>query len=257
MNALTNWIGYRTILRKETVRIFRIWPQTILPSVITQFLYFLIFGNFIGSQLSLIAGGNYSAFLVPGLIMMSSITSAFSNTASSFFGSKFMRSIEELLVSPLQSWTILAGYISGGMIRGIVVALAVFLVSLLFAPIEIMHIFTLLFFLIITCMIFSLLGFLNGLFAKKFDDVSLIPTFVLTPLTYLGGVFYDINQLPSFWRAISYFNPIVFMIDGLRYGFSGVSSTPVYASALILLVVAFILAFISIGLIKKGIGLKT
>lgn len=257
MNASTNWIGYVTMLRKESVRIFRIWPQTILPSAMTQFLYFLIFGNLLGSQLSSFASGSYSAFLVPGLIMMSAITNAFSNTASSFFGSKFMRSLEELLTSPLKSWTILAGFVSGGMIRGAVVATAVFLVSLLFAPLHITHVFILLFFLLITCLIFSLLGFLNGLFAQKFDDVSIIPTFVLTPLTYLGGVFYSIEQLPPFWRTISYANPIVYMIDGFRYGFSGIASTPVYASALVLFGGAAILIATCVILIKKGIGLRT
>ncbi len=257
MNARLNWIGYLTILRKEAVRIFRIWPQTILPSAVTQFLYFLIFGSLIGSQLSGFSNGSYSAFLVPGLILMSSITNAFSNTAGSFFGSKFMRSIEELLVSPMNTWTILAGYISGGILRGLVVAVAVFCVSLLFAPIQVAHAFVLIFFLLITCTIFSLLGFLNGTFAQKFDDISIIPTFVLTPLTYLGGVFYRIDQLPAFWRTVSSANPIVYMIDGFRYGFSGTSTTPVHVSALVLFAVMIVLMAICIWLMKKGIGLKT
>ena len=257
MMSSTLWIGYRTILRKEVTRIFRIWPQTILPSVMTQFLYFLIFGSLIGSQISGFGQGGYAAFLVPGLIMMSAITNAFSNTASSFFGAKFSRSIEELLVSPLKSWTILAGYVSGGVVRSLLVAVAVFLVSLLFAPLHISHLFVLLFFLFMTCLIFSLLGFLNGLFAQKFDDVSIIPTFVLTPLTYLGGVFYSLDRLPAVWRVISYGNPIVYMIDGFRYGFSGVSSTSVVLSGSLLVGVAILLLSVCLYLMKKGMGLKT
>lgn len=257
MNSSPLWIGYLTILRKESTRLFRIWPQTILPSVVTQFLYFLIFGTLIGSQIQGLTAGTYVSFLVPGLIMMSSITNAFSNTAGSFFGAKFMRNIDEMLVSPMKPWTILAGFVSGGVIRGVVVAVAVFLVSLLFTPLHITHIFLLVFFLVMTCLIFSLLGFLNGVFAQKFDDVSIIPTFVLTPLTYLGGVFYGLDHLPPFWRTISYGNPIVYMIDGFRYGFSGVSSTPVFFSAMILIVVALVLLSLCLHLMKKGVGLKT
>ena len=249
-------IGYLTILRKETVRIFRIWPQTFLPSIVTQSLYLVIFGGLIGSRLGEVGGTSYIAFLVPGLVMMSSITNAFSNTASSFFGAKFQRSIEELLVSPMKPWVILAGYVSGGIVRGVFVGIGVFIVSLFFTPMHIAHIFPLLFFLFITCLIFSLLGFLNGLFARKFDDVSIVPTFFLTPLTYLGGVFYSLSFLPPFWRTVSYGNPIVYMIDGFRYGFSGTGTTPVFTSAMILIAVAAGLIVIGLQLMKKGVGLK-
>ena len=249
-------IGYLTILRKETIRIFRIWPQTFLPSVVTQSLYLIIFGGLIGSRLGQVGGTSYIAFLVPGLVMMSAITNAFSNTASSFFGAKFQKSIEELLVSPMKPWVILAGYVSGGMVRGIGVGILVFLVSIFFTPLHIAHLFWLLFFLLMTCLIFSLLGFLNGLFARKFDDVSIVPTFFLTPLTYLGGVFYSLSFLPPLWRTISYGNPIVYMIDGFRFGFSGLFTTSVFTSAIILIVVAAALILFGLQLMKRGIGLK-
>ncbi len=250
-------VGIQTIVRKETHRIFRIWTQTILPSVITQSLYFIIFGGLIGLQIGEVGGTSYIVFLVPGLVMMSALTNAFSNTASSFFGAKFMKAIEEILVSPMKPWAILTGYVSGGVVRGVVVGLAVFLVSAFFTPVHIAHPFYFFYFLLITCIIFSAFGFFNGMFAKKFDDVGLIPTFVLTPLTYLGGVFYSITLLPPFWRTVSYFNPIVYMIDGFRYGFSGVSSTPVLMNAIILFAVAAIVIAINLHLVKRGYGLKS
>lgn len=249
-------VGIQTITRKETTRIFRIWMQTILPSVVTQTLYFIIFGTMIGSRLGEVGGTSYIAFLVPGLVMMSAITNAFSNVASSFFGAKFQRSIEEIIVSPMKPSAILTGYLSGGVIRGIVVGFAIFLVSLFFTPLHIAHPFAFFFFLFITTVIFSAFGFFNGMFAKKFDDVGIIPTFVLTPLTYLGGVFYSITLLPPFWRTVSYANPIVYMIDGFRYGFSGVSSAPVLTNGLILLLVASAAILIDLRLLKKGFGLR-
>jgi len=250
-------VGIQTIARKETTRIFRIWVQTILPSVMTQTLYFIIFGGLIGSRLGEIGGTSYVTFLVPGLVMMSAITNSFSNVVSSFFGAKFQRSIEEILVSPMKPWAILVGYLSGGVIRGMVVGFAVFLVSAFFTPIHIVHPFIFFFFLFITCVIFSAFGFFNGMFAKKFDDVGLIPTFILTPLTYLGGVFYSIDLLPPFWKTISYANPIVYMINGFRYGFSGISSTSVLSHAIILFFVAVLVIFIDLRLLKKGFGLTS
>jgi len=251
-----NLIGYATILRKETTRIFRIWMQTILPSVVSQALYFAIFGGIIGSRVGEIGGTSYAAFLVPGLVMMASITNAFSNVASSFFGAKFQRSIEEILVSPMKPWAMMAGYVSGGMVRGLVCSAAVFLVSLAFVRPHVTHPLPLVFFLVLTCLIFSLAGFLNALFAKKFDDVGLIPTFVLTPLTYLGGVFYSLDALPPFWRSVSSFNPVVYMIDGFRYGFSGMAATPVLASGAILSLVAVVLLAANLVLLRRGAGLK-
>ena len=249
-------VGYLTIVRKETVRIFRIWTQTILPSVVTQSLYFIIFGGLIGSRLGEVGGTSYAAFLVPGLVMMSVITNAFTNTVSNFFFAKFLRSIEEILVSPMKPWVMLAGYVSGGVIRGVVVGAAVFVVSIAFVRPSVSHPFALIFFLLVACLIFSLLGFLNALFAKKFDDIGIVPTFILTPLTYLGGVFYGIDALPPFWRTVSAFNPIVYMIDGFRYGFSGMSATSVVESAGILLAVAAALVALNLVLLKRGIGLK-
>ncbi len=250
------WVGYATIVRKEVTRIFRIWTQSILPSVVTQALYFVIFGGLIGARIGSIDGLSYTAFLVPGLVMMSVITNAFSNVASSFFGAKFGRSIEELLVSPLKPLAMLAGYVSGGVVRGVVVGIAVFAVSALFTSVQVVHLGALLFFLVSTCLIFSLLGFLNSLFARKFDDVGIVPTFILTPLTYLGGVFYSIDYLPPFWRTISSLNPIVYMIDGFRFGFSGVAATPVLLSACVLTAVTIVLVVVSHYFLKKGVGLK-
>lgn len=250
-------VGIQTIVRKETNRIFRIWIQTILPSVMTQALYFIIFGGLIGSRLGEVGGTSYIAFLVPGLVMMSAITNSFSNVVSSFFGAKFQRSIEEILVSPMKPWAVLTGYLSGGVVRGVVVGFAVFLVSAFFTPMHIAHPFSFFYFLLITTVIFSAFGFFNGMFAKKFDDVGLIPTFVLTPLTYLGGVFYSITLLPPFWRTISYANPIVYMIDGFRYGFSGISSAPVLTNGIILFLVAAVAVMIDLRLLKKGFGMKS
>ncbi|MDO8598861.1 MAG: ABC transporter permease [bacterium] len=250
------FIGYTTMLRKETVRIFRIWTQTILPSVISQALYFAIFGGIVGSRIGEMGGASYAAFLVPGLVMMSVITNAFSNVASSFFGAKFQRSIEEILVSPMKPWAMLAGYVSGGVVRGVVVGVAVFLTSAAFVRPQVTHPVLLVFFLLATCLIFSLLGFLNGLFARKFDDVGIVPTFVLTPLTYLGGVFYSLDALPPFWRSVSYANPVVYMIDGFRYGFSGIAATSVLGSAAVLALVMLVLVALNLVLLRRGVGLK-
>lgn len=251
------FVGYTTILRKETVRIFRIWTQTILPSVVSQTLYFAIFGGIVGSRIGQMNGTSYAAFLVPGLVMMSLITNSFSNVVGSFFGAKFQRSIEEVLVSPMKPWAILAGYVSGGVVRGVVVAVAVFLASMAFVTPHVAHPLSLVFFLLVACLIFSLLGFLNALFARKFDDMVIIPTFVLTPLTYLGGVFYNLNALPPFWRSVSYANPVVYMIDGFRYGFSGTASTSVLGSAAVLVLVVVALTALNLVLLRRGTGLKS
>ncbi len=251
------WTGYFTIVRKETVRIFRIWTQTILPSVMTQSLYLVIFGGLIGSRIGDVSGMNYASFLIPGLVMMAVIVNSFSNVASAFFGQKFMKSIEEILVSPMKPEAILAGYVSGGIVRGLVVGAAVFAISAFFTDVQVTHVFTLFYFLFATSLIFSLLGFLNAMFARKFDDVGIVPTFVLTPLTYLGGVFYSLEYLPPFWRTVSHFNPIVYMIDGFRFGFSGVAATSVTTSAVILAVVSMGLITVCLRLLKKGVGLRT
>lgn len=256
MKFSTARVAYLTIARKEVHRILRIWTQTLLPPVITQSLYFVVFGAFLGQRIGDVAGYSYAAFLVPGLILMSVVTNAFSNVVSSFFGAKFQRSIEELLVAPVSPGVIVSGYATGGFVRSLLVGGIVFLVSLFFVPPSIAHIWAILFFGVLTAVLFSLFGMLNGLFARKFDDVSIIPTFVLTPLTYLGGVFYDINALPPFWKTVAYLNPLAYAIDGFRYGFSGIARTPVAASALALVGVTCVTAVVLVVLIRRGVGLK-
>ncbi len=248
--------SYLTIIRKEANRIFRIWPQTLLPAVITQSLYFLIFGGFIGSRVGLVDGTPYMSFIVPGLVMMAVIQNSFGNVVSSFFGSKFQRNIEELLVSPTPDWVLLAGYVTGGVIRGAATGILVYAVSAVFARPSVMHPWAVLLFLLLTSVLFSLAGFLNAIFAKKFDDISIFTTFVLVPLTYLGGVFYSIRQLPAFWQGVSRFNPILYMVDGFRYGFFGTASLPVWHSIVLLLVLAIGLVGINLYLLRKGTGMK-
>ena len=250
------YIAGSTIVRKEVTRFFRIWSQTLLPPVITQSLYFVIFGKFIGSQVGGISGISYMSFIVPGLVMMAVINNSFANVVSSFFGSKFQRSVEELLVSSTPNWIIISGYVIGGMLRGIICGLLVFGVSLFFTHPQVHHIIFIIIFVILTSAVFSLGGFLNALFAKKFDDVAIFPTFILTPLTYLGGVFYSIHSLPVFWQKISYLNPILYMVNGFRYGFYGISDVNVFLSFLILIVLTALLAAINLHLLQKGTGLK-
>jgi ABC-2 type transport system permease protein len=249
---------YRTIVRKEMIRIFRIWSQTLLPPVITQSLYFLIFGGFVGSRISGdFNGQKYIEFIVPGLVMMSVITSSFSNVVGSFFGSKFQKNIEEILVSPTPNWVIIAGFITGGVVRGLLVGFIVFLVGFAFTGVTILYPFITLLFVFLTAVVFSLGGLINAIFATKFDDISIFPTFVLTPLTYLGGVFYSINQLPVAWQNVSKINPIVYMIDGFRYGFSGRSDLNVTFSFAMLMLFTIGFWYIAWYLLKKGIGLKS
>lgn len=252
-----SWISLKTIVRKEVTRILRIWTQTLIPPVITQSLYFVIFGQFIGSRVGEIQGISYMAFIVPGLVMMSVITSAYANVVSSFFGAKFQRNVEEILVSPTPNWVILAGYVTGGVIRGISVGTLVFLVSCAFTKPVIYSFSIIILFVVLTSVLFSLGGFTNAMFATKFDDVAIVPTFILTPLTYLGGVFYSIHSLPVFWQNVSKLNPILYMVNGFRYGFYGTSDVHVGLSALMLVVMIGILAAINIRFLEKGTGLKS
>jgi ABC-2 type transport system permease protein len=254
--ALIAWNSYRTMIRKESVRIFRIWPQTLLPPLITQSLYFLIFGGFIGSRVGLVGGVPYMAFVIPGLVMMAVIQNSFGNTVSSFFSAKFMRNIDEIIVSPTPDWVMLAGFTTGGVIRGVVTGGLVYAVSAVFARPTVAHPWAVVLFLILTSALFSLAGFLNAIFAKKFDDVSIFSTFVLIPLTYLGGVFYSIEQLPPFWQSLSRFNPILYMVDGFRYGFFGTAGIPIWWSAALLAVVTVALVVINLRLLRKGTGMK-
>jgi ABC-2 type transport system permease protein len=257
MNAIEKYTAFRTIVDREVGRILRIWVQTLLPSAITMTLYFLIFGTFIGSQVRNINGFSYMEFIVPGIIMMAVITNSFMNVVSSFFSTKFMRSVEELLVSPTPNYVILLGYVCGGMFRGLLVGLIVSLISLFFTDINIHNIGIVIVFVILTSLVFSLAGFLNSIFAKKFDDISIIPTFVLTPLTYLGGVFYSISVLPSIFQGISLLNPILYMVNGFRYGFLGISDINIWIGFGMLVIFTIILFYTNLYLMKKGIGLKS
>lgn len=256
MNFHGQWIAFLTIVRKEVTRFLRIWPQTLLPPVINQSLYFVIFGGFIGSQIQEVQGVSYMEFIIPGLIMMAVISNSFANTVSSFFGAKFMRNVEELMVSPTKNSVIVLGWSVGGMLRGFLIGLIVFAVSFFFTQPEIQHPILLILFFVLTSAVFSFGGFLNALFAKKFDDVSVFPTFILTPLTYLGGVFYSVSSLPPFWQTLSKLNPIVYIMDGFRYSFYGFSEMNVWMSLGILFVFALGLFWLNVSLLNRGKGLK-
>lgn len=256
MKAMENYIAFTTIVNKEIVRFTRIWSQTLLPSVITMVLYFIIFGKFIGSQISDIRGFTYMQFIVPGLIMMSVITNSYANVVSSFFSSKFQKSVEELLISPTPNYIIICGYCCGSILRGLLVGSLVTITSLLFIPLHIHNIGFVFVFMLLTAFLFSLVGLMNGIFAKKFDDINIIPTFVLTPLTYLGGVFYSISLLPPFWQKVSQLNPILYMINGFRYGFLGISDVSVFFGLAMLAIFVSILFAVNLYLLHKGIGLK-
>lgn len=256
MNLAGNWVAFSTIVRKEVVRFFRIWSQTLLPPVINQVLYFIIFGTFIGSRVGDIGGVPYMAFIVPGLVMMAVINSAFSNVVSSFFGSKFQRNIEELMVSPTPNWVIVGGYVIGGMLRGVLVGLIVLVISIFFTLPVITYPFIVLLFITLTSLVFALGGLTNAIFATKFDDVSVFTTFVLTPLSYLGGVFYSIKSLPDPWQTVALANPILYLIDGFRYGFYGVSDVSIYTSLSVLLVMTAVLIWYNLYLLNRGIGMR-
>ncbi len=253
----SNLIALYTLFRKEVVRFIRIWPQTLVPPIMTQSLYFLIFGKFIGSQINDINGVSYMAFIVPGLVMMSVISNSYVNVAGSFFSSKFQRSVEELLVSPAPNWVIIGGYVLSGALRGILCGFLVFGVSVFFTRPTISHIGLIVMFIVLTAIVFALGGLVNGILARKFDDVSIVPTFVLTPLTYLGGVFYSIALLPDVWRNLSKINPILYMVNGFRYGFYGFSDVNVYMSVGILVLFAVLLTIVNLTLLKKGKGLRS
>ncbi len=256
MNPKDTWVAYWTILTKEILRFIRIWQQTLLPPVITTSLYFIIFGNLIGPRIGNMDGYRYMDFIVPGLILMSVITNAYANVSSSFFSSKFQRSVEELQVSPTPNSIILLGYVSGGVVRGILVGLVVTLVSIYFSKLSIYDLMVLISVVILTAILFSLGGFLNGMLANKFDDISIIPTFVLTPLTYLGGVFYSVKLLPEFWQMVSHINPILYMINAFRYGFLGVSDISLLVSYILIIVFILILFFFNLRLLNIGYGIR-
>lgn len=256
MLASPIFIGLGTMIRREVTRILRIWSQTLLPPVVTTTLYYLIFGAFIGSQVAPIQGFSYMQFIVPGLVMMTVITSAYMNTVSTFYFAKWVHTLDELLVSPMPSWAVIAGFVSGGVMRAVMIAVLVIAVSLFFTHLTIVSVLIILGAMLLTAILFALAGLLNGMFAKSFDAISIIPTFVLTPLTYLGGVFYSVELLPEPWRSISYANPILYMVNAFRYGFLGISDVPLGLSFAVMGGLTIILLGIVLFLFRKGAGLK-
>lgn len=257
MNFHQTYVALETIVVREVRRFMRIWVQTLLPPVITMTLYFVIFGNLIGKRIGEMGGYDYMQYIVPGLIMMSVITNSYANVVSSFYSTKFQKSIEEILVSPVPNWVVLVGFVIGGVVRGVLVGLLVSLLSLFFTELNVQNFFVTLFVVVSTATLFSLGGFINALFANKFDDISIVPTFVLTPLTYLGGVFYSIDLLPGFWQKVSLANPIVYMVNAFRYGILGVSDVDIKVS--IAMILFFVVALFSAALmmLNRGQGIRS
>ena len=250
-------VALNTIVIKEIARFMRIWLQTLLPPAISMALYFVIFGNLIGPRIGAMNGYAYSAYIAPGIIMMSIINNAYANVVSSFFGAKFQRHIEEMLVAPIPNIIILIGFITGGVARGVIVGAVVTLVALFFTDLNPHNLFVTIAVVFMTAVVFSLGGLINGIFAKRFDDISIIPTFVLTPLIYLGGVFYSMDMLPEFWQTVSGFNPILYMVNAFRYGMLGESDINIQSAFLILALFAVGLFSIALYLLNKGVGVKT
>lgn len=249
-------IAYYTIVRKDVARIVRLWKQTFLPSVVTTGLYFLVFGTFIGSQLTAIHGYSYIQFIVPGLVMMSIITNAYSNTSTALFMAKFQRNLDEMLVSPTPEWVVVLGYVTAGIVRGLIIGILVLLTSLFFTHLLVHNIVVLLGAFVLTCVLFSLAGFLNAMFANSFDSIAIVPTFILTPLTYLGGVFYSIERFPYFWQMVSLANPILYMVNAFRFGFLGISDVNIGVAFAVLISLTVLLLGVILWLFGKGVGLK-
>lgn len=257
MNLQQQYNAFETIVVKEIRRFTRIWIQTLLPPAITVALYFVIFGALIGSRIGQMEGFSYMEYIVPGLIMMSVITNAYSNVVSSFFSTKFQRSVEEMLVSPLPNYILIWGFVIGGVARGLAVGLIVTVLALIFTDLQVHNLLVTITVVLLTAMLFSLGGFINAMYAGSFDDISIVPTFVLTPLTYLGGVFYSISMLPPFWEGVSRLNPIVYMVNGFRYGILGISDIHLgvaYGMIILFVVVLYVWAH---WLLKKGIGIRS
>ncbi|MEJ2620082.1 MAG: ABC transporter permease [Candidatus Thiodiazotropha sp.] len=249
-------IAYQTIVTKEVLRFTRIWVQTILPPAITTTLYFIIFGKLIGERIGTMEGYSYIEFIVPGLILMSVIQNSYANVVSSFFSTKLQHYIEELLIAPVPNWIVLAGYVTGGMARGLIVGTVVTGISLLFTDLTINSYSLTLLVFILTSILFALAGFINAVYAKSFDDISIVPTFVLTPLTYLGGVFYSIQLLPEFWQQVSLANPVLYMVNTFRYGLLGVSDIDVRIAIGIIIAFIALLSWFSLRLLSRGVGIK-
>jgi|TARA_B110000444_G_scaffold43292_1_gene39180 ABC-2 type transport system permease protein len=256
MNIQLNLVAVRTVIRKEMSRVLRIWIQTIVPPAITMTLYFIIFGNLIGRRIGTMDGFDYMQYIAPGLIMMSVITNSYGNVVSSFFGAKYTGHIEEMLVSPMSNASIIIGHVSGGVLRGMLVGTLVTIIALFFTRLEVAHPFIMVSVVLLSSIVFSLAGFINAVFAKKFDDISIVPTFVLTPLTYLGGVFYSISMLPEFWQGVSKANPILYMVNAFRYGILGTSDISITYAYAILVGFVILLFSASFFLMKKGVGIR-
>lgn len=257
-NTAANLVALNTIVRREIVRIVRIWTQTLIPPAITMTLYFVIFGKLIGSRIGTIQGGfSYMQYIVPGLVMMSVINNCYANISSSFFGAKFSRAVEEMLVSPMPNWVILLGYVTGAVARGLVVGAMVLGIALLFTSLHVAHPFITFLSVLLGATIFSLAGFVNAVYAKKFDDIALVPTFILTPLTYLGGVFYSVKMLSEPWQAISHANPILYMVNAFRFGVLGISDVDVGIAFVVMIGFVVGLSIVALQLLKRGIGLRS
>lgn len=251
-----NLVAFKTIVTKEIIRWTRIWTQTLLPPAITMTLYFVIFGNLIGSRVGEMDGFGYMEYIVPGLIMMSVITNSYGNVVSSFFSAKYQRSIEEMMVSPVSNWVILFGYVGGGVLRGLLTGLIVTIIASFFVDLKIYNYFVVISVVFLTSVLFAIGGFINAVFARKFDDVAIVPTFILTPLTYLGGVFYSISLLPEFWQGVSKANPIIYMVNAFRYGFLGASDIAIEVAFALILVFIVLLTSLAIYMLNRGIGLR-
>lgn len=252
-----HWVALRTIVRREVMRILRIWGQTLVPPAITMTLYFLIFGGLIGSRVGEMDGIRYMDFIVPGLVMMSVIQNSYGNISSSFFGAKFGRHVEELLVSPMPPWVILGGYVAGAMLRGLMVGIIVLCIAMFFTQVRLPHPWVTLSTVLLGATIFSLAGFVNAVYAKKFDDVAIVPIFILTPLTYLGGVFYSVKLLPGWAETATHFNPIFYMVNAFRYGLLGVSDVPLWIAYALMIGFALVLGALGLWLLRRGVGLRS
>ena len=250
-------IAYKTIVRKEVLRFSRIWKQTLIPPVITNILYFIIFGNLIGKRIGEIESFSYTDFIFPGLLLMSVITHSYTNTVSSLYISKYHRYIEELLVSPIQNYTILAGFITGGVIRGLSVGVVVVLAAQFFVTFSVHNIILMLLVILLSSILFSMCGFLNGLFANDWDDINVIPTFIMTPLTYLGGIFFSVSMLPGIWQDIALLNPILYLINALRYSMLGITDVSIIFSLFIILTFNLFMGLLCLYFLNIGKGLRT
>ena len=256
MNLALNLVAIRTLVRKEVIRVMRIWVQTIVPPAITMTLYFIIFGNLIGRRIGSMDGFDYMQYIAPGLIMMSIITNSYGNVVSSFFGAKFGRHVEEMLVSPMSNSAIIIGHVAGGVLRGLAVGALVTVIALFFTDLSVKHPLITVTMVVLSSTVFALAGFINAVFAKKFDDISIVPTFVLTPLTYLGGVFYSISLLPEFWQNVSKANPILYMVNAFRYGILGTSDIGIGYAYAIVLIFVILLFSACLFLMNRGVGIR-